>query len=218
MFGFSQISINLSGTNTSVSGTIQPYELTETVTAHSMYNFDIINASGGNLDLVVTRKTISEAIGWSNFLCYGPAPFGTCYPPNPYSIWSTNPETIVDTAKVSTYVTAPTSGSAQYRYYVSEDGVNFLDSVDIQVNSIANISTLEFADLKVFPNPSNGFVIINNSTYFTYTLTNAIGSVIFKSENEIIVAQLDVSGLSRGLYFLTLQSNEVRLTEKIQVK
>ncbi len=218
ILGFSQISINLSSTSTDVSGTIQFYELTESVTAHSMHYFDVINSSGNNLDLVVTRKIISETSGWSNFLCYGPIPFGTCYPANPNIIWSTNSETIVDTAIISTYVTAPTSGSAQYRYYISEDGTNYLDSVDIQVNSVADVNTLDFVDLQIFPNPANNFLNIKNSIPYRYVLMNNIGSVIFKSESESTIVKLNILGLPSGLYFLSLQSNESEITEIIQVK
>lgn len=213
-----QININIEGDNIDVSGTVQNITIDQAVTAHSMLYFDIINNTGNSIDLIITREILEETIGWSNFLCFGPAPFGICYPANSDLIWSSNAETIIDTAKLSTYVTAPTSGTAQYRYYVSEDGVNFLDSVDIRVNSVANVNTLEFVDLQVYPNPSSASVIIKNNISFKHKLINTSGSVIFQSEDEINQVQFDVTDLPRGLYFLILQTNDNRITKKIQVK
>jgi hypothetical protein len=183
-----------------------------------MHYFDVINSSGGDLDLILTRKILSETSGWSNFLCYGPAPFGICYPANPDIVWSTISETIVDTAKISTYITAPTSGSAHYRYYLSEDGMSYVDSVDIMVNSTADINSIDFEQLHIFPNPANDIVNIKNNAPFTYTLMNAVGTIILTSENESTQSKLTISGLSNGIYFLLLRTNEAELIKRIQVK
>jgi len=213
-----QININLTGTNTNVSGTTQNYELTDAVSSHSMIYFDVINSSGVAVDLMLTRKIISETAGWSNYLCWGPAPFGVCYPANSDLVWNTSIESIVDTAKISTYVTAPTAGGAHYRYYVSEGGVNYLDSVDILVNSVASINSIDFMELQVFPNPTVDVLNIKNAMPCDYTLMNSIGIIILNSEEKVSNHQIDTSFLPAGIYIIRLESNGIFKTEKIQIR
>ena len=214
----SQISINLAGTTTNVSGTIQPYELTESVSGHSMLHFEIINSSGSPLDLMVTRKIITQTSGWSNYLCFGASPIGTCYPAQSSLIWSTNIESISDKALLDTYVSAPDAGSAHDRYYVSEDAQNFLDSVDIQVNSTADLEDINFTSLQIYPNPASEKINIKNNSPFLYSLKNSIGAIILISEFEVTIAQMNISNLPKGVYFLSLQSNGSEKIEKILVQ
>ncbi|MBL0341485.1 MAG: T9SS type A sorting domain-containing protein [Bacteroidetes bacterium] len=78
-------------------------------------------------------------------------------------------------------------------------------------------------DLTIYPNPSNGnFKVVFNSTKNvagTILITEISGRVVYSTEmnNQIGVneIQLNKTLLSKGVYFLTLQSPEIRKTTKL---
>jgi hypothetical protein len=70
--------------------------------------------------------------------------------------------------------------------------------------------------LHVFPNPVTSDLTIKSSSVLkSYTLTDALGKVIFYQSNvNALSVNLDLSGIEKGLYFLKVETpREVRITK-----
>jgi hypothetical protein len=98
-----------------------------------------------------------------------------------------------------------------------------MDGVQVTVRSSASIGELPKWNLEVYPNPADDLLNVRLSGIpgkITLLLVNTLGSVIFKQEyfgNAEISEQIDTKWLSKGLYYLRLQSDQV-LANRIVVK
>jgi N-acetylneuraminic acid mutarotase len=84
------------------------------------------------------------------------------------------------------------------------------------------------ASLQVYPNPSNGLVMvafkINNTPFYELSIIDQLGRIVYKNDDQNLpqtaIQQeipLDLSNLSNGIYFVRLQTNNNNLVEKIQL-
>lgn len=218
------VTINLDGATTDISGTTEvAAEITGDVMNHHLLDFIVNNETGSAQSWVITRSTLNEPAGWSNYLCWGPTPgIGNCYPANAATVWSCAAENIpMDGAgKLQTYVTAPTGGSATYRYYVSTDGVTFLDSVDVEVNSVLSVDEKPALTVSVAPNPATSYVTVsaNGVNSASVTLVDVLGNVVMK-ETMSGSKTINVSDYKNGIYFLRIESDGLKaITRKIIVR
>ena len=84
-----------------------------------------------------------------------------------------------------------------------------------------NISSLENYSLttNIFPNPSNGKIIINSKYYMkSISVYNSIGNqllLVNNNENKISETQLDLSTFARGVYFIKININNQIINQKI---
>jgi hypothetical protein len=167
-----------------------------------MYDFYVTNNTGSDQSWLITRKIISEPSDWSNYLCWG----GLCYPPYPTEVWSSGAGTVVDTETgiINTYANVPTAGDAHYRYYISTDEINFIDSVDIRVSGFVSITSNESSEsnILVYPNPAV------NTVKFNIQNTENLNVIIYNVNGELVLSKdvnggqgVDVSMLNEGVYF-----------------
>ena len=77
-----------------------------------------------------------------------------------------------------------------------------------------------FSDLEVYPNPTNGLLTINHVTLNTIEVHNTVGSLVLIQSFDGISTQntIDLSGLAKGFYMVTLKSKNTITTKKIIVK
>jgi hypothetical protein len=69
-------------------------------------------------------------------------------------------------------------------------------------------------NLKIYPNPSNGLVTIENTGMAAVTIRDMKGKVVYEKElNGILV--LDISGYASGVYTLSLQTGNSIQTKKL---
>ena len=69
-------------------------------------------------------------------------------------------------------------------------------------------------NIQIFPNPTNGLLRIesNNLKIQQIQITDMIGKTMMTSEN---VKTLDISGLSEGLYLVSLHTSEGIFSKRI---
>jgi hypothetical protein len=107
------------------------------------------------------------------------------------------------------------------------EGVNYyrLKQVDTdQKFDYSKIITIQIdaisAAVSVFPNPNNGtfFVRCDNerNSETTVLITNSFGKIIF--ENIFTESEMSVSGLTSGIYFITIQNAGVKKVQRIVVQ
>ena len=148
------ISIEIPGTTIDISGQTHEVELTNSEPID--VSFDIINNTGVTQQWRITRKKISGTTTWSDLICWGhctDALVGSCYPTNVYDPWTTPSTQNVlfdvnngECGKLKVTINPDdwtTTGQAQYRYYVSNDGTNFSDSVDLVLSYTAALKPVK---------------------------------------------------------------------------
>jgi uncharacterized protein (DUF1684 family) len=103
-------------------------------------------------------------------------------------------------------------------YYASQtiNGVESTQRLALTVNLILGNDDFIFNGLRYYPNPANNVLNIENATEInSVSIVNALGqSVISKTVNGNAV-QVDVSSLSKGIYFVTVNSGNASKTIKV---
>ena len=206
----SQVIINLDSlTGTVVNGTevqgsnkVVPY-------ANHIYDLYVTNNSGTTQEWIITRKIISEPVGWSNYLCWS----GLCYGVSSQIVWSSGSGTLVDgeSKYISTYVTSPTQGNSHYRYYVSTDEINFIDSVDLVISAIINgVNENDQAAFKLFPNPATNNITISRQTTVPsqFKLYDITGKLVLSKSISSAESRINVSQLKAGFYFYAITDKD----------
>jgi hypothetical protein len=72
-------------------------------------------------------------------------------------------------------------------------------------------------ELSVYPNPTDGFLTINTLTpgHYSIEITTLNGQGIFNGNIEGKTHQMDISAFQKGVYLLTIRSEDLTITEKI---
>ncbi|MFM7467286.1 MAG: T9SS type A sorting domain-containing protein [Crocinitomicaceae bacterium] len=232
---FSQdgISIKVDGQTADISGA------THTVTAPSYDVFDVLfdvyNNTGSAKQWVITRKRLSVPSGWVDGLCWGHAtdPFGgTCYSStqmngNP---WSTPASQSVlftinngEYGKMKPQINPDdfTSGQAHYRYYISDPGSGYSDSVDLIVDFTASIKPVkQEPSVSITPNPASDYISITlaNAESAQCKIFDSFGSLVIK-EQIYGSKKFNVNDFKPGIYFVTIEiSGSKPFSKKLIIK
>jgi len=108
-------------------------------------------------------------------------------------------------------LTTANATSTQNNYYV--------DSLKIRVDSVAfvgvsQISTLN-TQISVYPNPSNGNMIIKSATDLGLVIIyNSLGEIIFKEKINATQHQIDLRKQAAGIYILQAQGSHIRILKE----
>lgn len=221
---FAQSSITLEGSSTVISGTAYTENLSSAVYDLHVVDFIVHNESGSNQQWKITRKHINNPAGWEDYLCWGlNGAFGNCYPVNSNAVWSCGAEMILadSSGRLSTYVTSPTGGTGHYRYYVSTDGVNFIDSVDIIVNNTLSVEEKASLSINVSPNPASDNLTINASGAgeTSVRIVDVLGNVVLNEQVFTSKKTFDISRFRNGVYFVTVEAEGFKpVTRKVIVR
>ena len=131
-------------------------------------------------------------------------------------------KSVIDLSKLGV-----TSGSKiKFRFEMGTDGCNGVEGWYLDELYVYNCSTLAVEDVKkqngisVFPNPTSGFVTIQNtknSDLKTVEIYNVAGQLIknFKLNSGTNKASLDMSQLLNGTYILKVKSESENNTVKV---
>jgi len=218
-----QLTINVAGTSTDIAGSF--YSVNIDPTSPSIINsgelaidLELHNVSGSSKSWRITRKKIMVPSDWNDKLCIP----GNCYETNS-DTWTTpagNPVVLQNGAlaliKIDFTPNQLTNASTIYKYYIG-DGTTYEDSVEIRVN----FSTLALKTVKpgitfsMSPNPANEFVSIstNSNENTTVKIIDVLGSTVY---NETLSSnkKVDVSDLKNGIYFVTIESSDSKITNR----
>lgn len=225
LFGASaQVSITVDGSTTDISGTIYDHELTSSVTDEHIVDFIVHNETGSDQPWKITRVNLLNPAGWEEYVCWGlNGAFGNCYLHDPASPWSSNSESILadSSGRLSTYITCSTAGVGLYRYYVSTDGINFIDSVDLRINNVLSVEEKAELTVSVAPNPATDNIIVtaNGVTPASVKVVDVLGNIVL---NETVFSNkknIDVTRFRNGVYFVIIEADGVKpITRKVIVR
>jgi hypothetical protein len=209
------ISIFLNGSTYDLSGGV--YQITAPGSELFDINLNFVNNTNQTQQWIVTRKKLNVPAGWSDQLCWGHSSntlAGGCYGVSNLNPWNSPLGEIFDVAvgeygklKCEINPDDVTSGTALYRYYVSSDGVNFQDSVDVQVDFVASIKPIkEEINVSIVPNPATDYIQISMTGIESASLKmlDVFGSTVLK-ENIGPSKKLNVSDFNSGIYFFVFE-------------
>lgn len=93
---------------------------------------------------------------------------------------------------------------------------NFLDAVSVCAQSPSSINKVDNIDFSFFPNPSNGRIIIDGiSKNGIITIYNSTGETISVINILQSKTEVDLSFLSKGVYFIKLDSENSFAVKKL---
>ena len=230
---YAQVTINYDTQSEDISG--QTY----TMVAPSYQAFDVpfvVNNNTGQMHRWrVTRLKIDVPVGWKDGLCWGHAtdPFGgTCYSSNQMASnpWTSGSSSSVlfdindgEYGKMKATIDPDdwTSGTAHYRYYISDNGINYTDSVDLVIEFTANVAPVKDPiSVSIVPNPASDFIQIsmNGIESASFKMVDALGSIIIK-ETINSNKKINTSDFKSGLYFIVFDtSGQKPITRKVIIK
>lgn len=85
--------------------------------------------------------------------------------------------------------------------------------------SLSNGEENAFRNIKLYPNPTNGLINLDNLPIMSeLIISNMQGAIIKTLKSTAREQSIDVTDLHSGLYFLTIKNNTTRLTKKITIK
>ena len=192
--------------------------------------FDIQNASGGPLDLRISRVKIVELAGTQDYLCWGKDELtGDCYPAAAVSAenpWTTPSDATIEAGDhgwLSTHHdTQGNPGCAQYRYYVIDGSDMALDSVDVMFCSTVSIEEEVKVNISVYPNPAVDFVNVvmeDNFNNVEFKLFNVLGDVVLSDKLIKGTNKVNVESMPNGVYFYSvLKEGETIETKKLVIR
>ena len=101
----------------------------------------------------------------------------------------------------------------------------FIDNINVFAETFGVVD-LDLGTISIYPNPTSEYVHIGINSMFgeqyKLKMTNSLGQNIFSNEgiNEQngVLETLNVSDLSSGLYFITIQVGGQSITKKLVIK
>ena len=153
--------------------------------------------SDGVIDLAVTRNTLE------NFQGYGPIAHVR----------------IVTTDNLSGMHDLPIGLSNVFAITASEIEVELTamsDTVVIDPTKVG-INEAELSHVLVYPNPTNGQVMISGIESGRLTVLSALGQIVHSTTISQAITSIDLSGLSDGIYMLRLESEQNVTVRQLKV-
>jgi len=218
-----QGTIVVNGTSLYVNGTSSTSDMSK--------NVWIQNISGQTLDIKVTRKEITFVPGTLNATCWEicpPSDTAGVYPELVSSTTVTMADSAIEYSFSGHLYPERNSGCSHYRYIFFGVGTNITDSVDVFFshgqNCATSVNQIEGEiSFDVFPNPATEKISISlneNINNGELIITNLLGIVVSRRNITELVTnnEISLSGLSNGIYIVSLISDNKKLTSKrIQV-
>lgn len=89
----------------------------------------------------------------------------------------------------------------------AEAGVRFIDGVGI-------VETHNYASVQVYPNPTNGQLKITGYELGDYRIYSVIGQVVMQGKLQNETANINITSLPNGLYFLKIDGKVVKIIKE----
>lgn len=110
------------------------------------------------------------------------------------------------------------TGLATGTYTVTvTDSLGCIATMDIFVNSTQGLSEAAIAGFKVYPNPTNGLLNISGKGEFGIRITDVQGRLVHAGYGTELYL-FELSGVEKGMYFVTISNEEGEFVERVILK
>jgi len=95
----------------------------------------------------------------------------------------------------------------------------FFDNIELYETASLSVDKSSTFTFKVYPNPVNNYVIVesDSSEFLEISIFDTLGKNVMPI-SVLKNSRLDVSSLSRGVYFMRIKANSTQVTKKIIIK
>lgn len=143
--------------------------------------------------------------------------------PTPTYTWSTNPAaTISNSNAVNPSMTFTATGPYTITLIANNSGTTSTTTRTITVAICMGMNEIASAinSMEVYPNPAHDFININVEGVidYSYLVTDMLGKAVKAGTSNGEKVSFNVNDLSKGIYFLTVQSQGHRSVKKIVVE
>lgn len=122
---------------------------------------------------------------------------------------------VIATAQTNSYTDANVVGNTPYAYAVSTVCNGGESGISNTVNGISAINSYsDNNSVRIYPNPAHNTLNIEADNLKEVTLYSAIGTMIQKTTCTGKTSSMNVSGLSRGIYFVKITDYEGNITTR----
>lgn len=102
---------------------------------------------------------------------------------------------------------------------LNTSNTNYFTAVYYNNTPTSKKEGFETEAIQIYPNPTNdefNVLVPINLIGTSYTITNALGNVVFKQKIQHSIDKIDTSILSKGIYFIAFDSNETGVKKLIK--
>ncbi|MCU0361010.1 MAG: M4 family metallopeptidase [Bacteroidia bacterium] len=120
----------------------------------------------------------------------------------------------------TTFIPPNSSGSYQVNYtYTDANNCSASDSIQFIVSECVGLPSVlaENNEIEIYPNPANEIISLyasEKSQIVSYSISDASGRLVLQNAMDLEHKQIDISSLSKGLYFICMQ-NTSGIVEKV---
>ena len=221
---FSQLSIEEYGTPGDISGTTVTHSTAVALNYEHIFDFEVKNLSGSTQDWRVTRYNVNNPVGWNSQFCWGVlGGIGSCLPASASDYQTSDAVTILadSSGLLSVYITCPNSGTGTYRYYLSTDGINFIDSIDVMVTYALGIEDKPSVSVSIAPNPASDYIVVNTSgiNNASVKIVDVLGNLVLDEKMLDSKTNINVAKFRNGVYFVMVEGEGTKaITRKVIVR
>ena len=123
----------------------------------------------------------------------------------------------VSTSSETSFVETLENGVYTYNVVSRKGDVYSMPAfVTVEVGTVVNVIEVEHETVEIYPNPTSGVVYVNIDKTFDAVVYNYQGQVVKKLYD--INSQIDMTGLSYGIYFVEIRTVDNVFVNKVLVK
>ena len=116
-------------------------------------------------------------------------------------------------SEIAIHFTPTTEGDYQSELILKSNA----GDLNINLNGIAPKNTLDNSKVHIYPNPNNGKFTIYRENLKSYIITNSLGETVSYQKATGDQLEIDLSAESRGLYFISLKTEDAVIVERVVI-
>ncbi len=175
-------------------------------------NYSVTGSNGSCLGNTVTftinvnQSPSISASATPSIMCSGESSTLTANGATNYT-WT--PSTSLSNNNTNTVVANPNTTTI-YTVTGSNGTCASSNSITLTVNTCTGLQNINAGSgISIYPNPSKGvFNISSSSTFMNVTIINALGQIVLEESLKSNLSTIDLSKMSKGIYYLKASTNE----------
>jgi gingipain R len=126
---------------------------------------------------------------------------------------------VIATTQTNSYTDANVTDGTTYAYAVKTVCTGGESGLSNTVNGMTGINSYDGSEIRIYPNPAHNVLNIEGDNLKEASLYSAIGTLVQKTEVNGKTVTLNVSNLTKGIYFVRIMTNEGNIsTRKVVVE